>query len=78
MKATKSLSKEKDIELQSIKSDCAATLLGKEKSNQLKNRELETQVVDLKYEIQKYIQKINDLEAHQSDALEQLQENLNS
>jgi len=50
------------MDLQQIKSDCATTLLGKEKSNQLKLQDLQKQVVDLTYENQKYIQKINDME----------------
>jgi hypothetical protein len=36
LQVTKELAKERAQELQSIKSDCATTLLGKEKSNQVK------------------------------------------
>lgn len=64
--------------MNTVKQECAAALLGKEKSNQQKNKELETQIVDLKFEIQKYIQKINDLEAQNSKQSEDFQDQFTS
>ena len=42
LKAIKILSKERDQEMNTVKQECAAALLGKEKSNQQKNKEMET------------------------------------
>ena len=64
LKAIKVLGKERDQEISTVKQECAAALLAKEKSNQHKIKDLDNEIVDLKFEVQKYIQKINDLESH--------------
>lgn len=54
--------KEISEELQGLKRECAATLLGKEESNLKTQQDLHRQVSDLEYQNQKLVQKINDCE----------------
>lgn len=63
---------EKDNELKGVKSDCAGTLLTKEKSNLLKMQDLETKVVDLEFSNQKLIQKIHDLEQQHKEEIDEV------
>lgn len=62
LKTLKESSKEKEHELRSIKSDCAAALLSKEKTLQEKVLRLENLVSDLKFENQKYVQQLHNKE----------------
>ena len=55
LKAAKSIQKDKEQELHGVKSDCAATLLGKEKNSLQKINELQVKLEDLQFENQKYI-----------------------
>ena len=43
------MGKERDQEISTVKQECAAALLGKEKSNQQKNKDLDNQIVDLNF-----------------------------
>lgn len=67
--------KEKDEELKNVKSDCAAALLGKEKTLHVRLNDLNNEVSDLKFTNQKQLQHIHDLETKlQHDARESLEE----
>ena len=55
LKAAKSIQKDKELELHGVKSDCAATLIGKEKNSLQKIRDLEVSLEDMQFENQKYI-----------------------
>jgi hypothetical protein len=50
LQVTKALQREKEQELHSIKSDCAATLLEKERSHQAKLQDIQKEIVDLQYQ----------------------------
>lgn len=69
--------KEKEHELKLIKSDCAATLISKEKTLQQKVLNLENTLSDLQFENQKYVQKVHDMKEKFDEDLERVRQETN-
>jgi len=72
----KTVMKDKSGELKQVKSECAAALMGKEKKLHHSLVRLETQVSDLQFENQKYVQALHDKEIKAQEDIDGVKETL--
>lgn len=72
LKTAKLVSKDKEQELKSVKSDCAGALMAKEKTLASKLIHLENEVSDLQFEKQKLVQQLHDRDSKLKEQMEDL------
>lgn len=74
LKALKDMSKETTNDMLRLKSDCAQTLLGKEKTTQNKLVQLQNEISDLQLINQRQVQKIHDMDIETRDRIEAIKQ----
>ena len=74
LKTLKDMSKETTNDMLRLKSDCAQTLLGKEKTTQSKLVQLQNEISDLQLINQRQVQKIHDMEIETRERVETIKQ----
>lgn len=74
LKTLKDMSKETTNDMLRLKSDCAQTLLGKEKTTQNKLVQLQNEISDLQLINQRQVQKIHDMEIETRERVETIKQ----